>query len=406
MLKQNTKEFIQKGLLVLGAVFISLMIAEIGLRIFLPKYQEAAESRLTRDDFLKRVPNTRSLRKHPDTGKQHLAVYNNLGLRQSWDVDRVSSARRLRIGFFGDSFVENTGLSIEYGFVNVLDYLLNSNKDKFEVINFGMNGYGTDDAYLSFLERPVARGLQFVFYVYCDNDLMNIYENKLISVDREGHLIFPRKKKGSSFWNRVVSRFYITYLFLDAKTKFVSWLNLQPKKHFHKERHSLAVKRFQNDHLSGKPSPEVDQTIKVYQTILQAWSKRAAAQNARFSVVLLPFHPEGKDESLIPEGIDSLNLYKLFSGSHLFPPSRLRFQHEGHWNEYANMLAAYFLYRDLEVKLGITHRSDEWVKQRLFEYYSAFGKEWFPDLGLEKTVLSERKEKAIWHKYKALEMKG
>jgi len=403
MLKKKAKEFFLNGFLVFCAVLLSLIIAEIGLRIFLPKYQEAAEARLEREDFPKRVPNSQLHSQHPDTGKKHLLFLNNLGLRQSWDIDPVSGTRRFRVGVFGDSFVENAGMSVEYDFVNVLDYLLNSNEDKFEVINFGMNGYGTDDAYLSFLKRPVARSLQFVFYVYCNNDLMNIYENKLISVDGSGGLVFSKRGGSVSFGKAGLSKLYLTYLFLEVKGRFMAWLGPQPDRHFHREGRPAGAVRFQKDYLTENTFPEIHDTIKIYQAILRMWSKQAAAQNAPFSVVLLPFPHEDKDELLIPERIDRLNLFKLFNGPHPFPRHQLKFQYNDHWNEYANMLAAYFLYRDLEPQLGIAPRSDEWIKERLFEYYSAFDKEWFPDFSLEKTVLSTQEQKAIRHKYKALE---
>ncbi|MDE2028794.1 MAG: SGNH/GDSL hydrolase family protein, partial [Candidatus Omnitrophica bacterium] len=181
------------------------------MRFLFPRYEDAAKSVYDHQyGFSTRYPNSRARRIHPDTDKYHWVVYNSSGLRESREF---TSPGRFRVGIFGDSFVENTSLPVEYGFPEVLDYLLNSNGDRFDVINFGMNGYGADESYLSFLRCPAARNLNYVFYVFCWNDLMDNFNHRLISLGPKNELIFNNPHPKHNF----LSKLYLTYLFIEAK---------------------------------------------------------------------------------------------------------------------------------------------------------------------------------------------
>lgn len=366
------------------------MVVEINLRVFCPQYQDAARSSFENIyGFPTRKPNSHTYETHPDTLKKHLIFYNSQGLRISREIP-LNKARH-RIAFFGDSFVENTGLSGEYGFNEVLDYLLNSNEDKFDVINFGMNGYGTDESFLSYQRRPAAKDLDAVFYVFCSNDIMDNYEHGLASLDSKGHLVWKDQKR--DVLKEFLAHFYLTYLFLEAKTNFSHFFHKKETKHS-----SEAMKVF-DDFLNKKDSKKLKKAIELYQAILRQWSSQAPS----LTVVLLPFPPEDDGEPLIPSEIKSINLHRAFGNLH--PPSRkYHFLHNGHWNERANMMAAIVLYRYLEPQLGLAHKDKDWIKQRLFEYYSSFGNEWFPDFFVQEVPVSNEKKMAIYSKYKELEI--
>jgi len=404
LLGKRSKDLISNILLMLVSIFISLLILEIGLRLFFPRYQSAARFyQMPYGVYPRHRPSSLEIDYHPDTGIKHPVVYNNLGLRQSWNIYPESDKGRLRIGVFGDSFVENRQLSIEYGFVNVLDYLLNSNENKFEVINFGNSGYGTDDSYLNFLQYPIAKDLSFSFYVFCNNDIGDIYQHHLISIDKNGDLIFIRHQQDNSLWKKCVSKLYLTYFLLDVKIRFINWYkNVLMMCGMNVDfRHSVGRIYFESDFYDMHFNDEIDHVIRIYRAILQKWSKQSAARHSPLTVVLLPFHLDTKLEFLTPNNIDRLNLYALLKRTYPDTP-RIRFYHDGHWNETGNMIAAIFLYRYLEAKFDLPHRDDHWVKQRLFEYYSAFDKEWFPDFNVEEIPLSEVKEEAIRSKYRSL----
>lgn len=97
-------------------------------------------------------------REHPDSGRKHPVIHNNLALRQQRDFSTADLAHGVNIGFFGDSFTENVRMEAPYMFQEVLDYLLNVRLDnpvRFNVLNFGGDGYGTDQCYLYYLRRNI-----------------------------------------------------------------------------------------------------------------------------------------------------------------------------------------------------------------------------------------------------------
>ena len=127
------RAWIQGTVLVVLSVLFTLGVAEIGLRLFYPKYEFAAEAQFNPDSLriTTRPPNTRRTMHHPDNGKRHLVIYNNHGMRQHRDfLDSVLEGA-INVGFFGDSYLENGALPGPYSFTEPLDYLLNLSGRRF-----------------------------------------------------------------------------------------------------------------------------------------------------------------------------------------------------------------------------------------------------------------------------------
>ena len=142
----------------LGRLALSLVsflfvfsVLEFALRIFYPKYEYAAESQYDRNSIRiwSRRANTRYYRRHPDTERIHAVYHNNLGLRQHRNFSSEDLRAATNLGFFGDSFAENQRLPSQYSFSEPLDYLLNRAGKAFNVLNFGVDGYGPDRTSLS-----------------------------------------------------------------------------------------------------------------------------------------------------------------------------------------------------------------------------------------------------------------
>ena len=95
--------------LLLASCLLTLLLCEIFLRIFYPKYQHVTESHY--DYNTMRIwstsENRRSTARHPDSGLYHSYYHNNLGMRQHRDFSEVDFESAINIGFFGDSFTEN-----------------------------------------------------------------------------------------------------------------------------------------------------------------------------------------------------------------------------------------------------------------------------------------------------------
>ena len=106
---------------------MALLLCEVGLRLFHPKYAYLAEAPFARDPnlIMIRIPSHRSFAGHPDTGSPHPFFHNNLGLRQHRDFSAADLESSVNIGFFGDSFTENVLMKAQHSFTEPLDYLLN-----------------------------------------------------------------------------------------------------------------------------------------------------------------------------------------------------------------------------------------------------------------------------------------
>ncbi len=112
------KALVQSTVLTVLAILFTLGMAEIGLRLFYPKYEFAAEAQFKPDSLriTTRPPNSRRTMRHPDNGKTHLVIYNNYGMRQHRDFQDSDLEGATNVGMFGDSYLENGALPGPYSF--------------------------------------------------------------------------------------------------------------------------------------------------------------------------------------------------------------------------------------------------------------------------------------------------
>ena len=176
MKKELFSRAVNLGLLLVSCA-VGLALCEASLRLFYPKYRDLAEA-LFRSDTMRiwaRTPDSRDWRFHPDTPMPHSLYHNNHALRQHRDFSAAGLAAATNIGFFGDSFTENSRMAAQYSFTEPLDYLLNQRGGRFNVLNFGVSGYGPGQSLLHYEHFRSTEDLDHVLYVYCENDLLNIY---------------------------------------------------------------------------------------------------------------------------------------------------------------------------------------------------------------------------------------
>lgn len=78
----------------------------------------------------------------------------------------------VRLGFFGDSFTEARQVPLENTFPRLIENELNqlNETNAVEVIIFGMSGRGTTQSYLESRIWADSLDLDFVYYVFCEND--------------------------------------------------------------------------------------------------------------------------------------------------------------------------------------------------------------------------------------------
>ena len=409
------KKVALNSLLLCLSLLAAGILAELTLRLAYPKYQQAAEVRYDRDAMTiwSPRPHRRTETRHPDTGVHHPVIHNALALRQSREFASLDAATN--IGFFGDSYTANLSLPSQYSFTEPLDYLLNI-EGKYNVLNFGVNGYGTDQAYLRYTGFDQKQKLDHVFYLLCANDLRNIYESNLFSVDPAGRLERNAPPE-SAWWVKLISRLHLTYLALDVRQRLLysrtgdvdvyrlameqAALRARQQQRFHSEQADLIQRSF----VAEKPNAELEHVLQVFVSLLQEWRDEVQANGARFHVVLLPTGREELFRDIIPPDIDVVGLLELFEGTvDGFRWAEITFANDGHWAEEGNRLAALHLYRYIAEESGLPVMSEGALEEALHTYYSAFPGGWLPDSSTRPVRTPDAgAAEAIRSKYTALE---
>ncbi len=367
------------------------------------------------------IENYRRMTRHPDSGLYHSYYWNNLGMRQHRDFSEADIESAINIGFFGDSFTENVRIESQYSFNEPLDYLLNLNQKPFNTLNLGVDGYGTGQSFLHYKSFRYAEKLDYVFYLFTDNDLRNIYETNLFYLDEEGKLA-RNEAIQPSWWIRFPSRMHIVYLLLDVgqRLPFVArkiFTNLEKKflewrleAEYNKRVHSPRADGIESDFEEGQISNEdVENAVVIFQQLIHLWKESVEENGGKFYIVILPRLDEVRVTTILDDEFDVINLYDCFSEyvkdyqQREWRYQAQRFKRDGHWNEAGNQLATVCLYRFLEQEVGLPVLSDTALREAFFTYYSSF-EGWMPDERWIKQVpVPPHVQEGIRDKYLALE---
>ena len=400
------------------SILVTLVIAEIGLRTIYPKYEYAAEAQFQPDSLriTTRPANTRRTVRHPDNGTEHLVIYNNHGMRQHRDVEVADLQGATNVGFYGDSYMENMGMPGPYSFTEPLDYLLNRSAKAFNVLNFGQSGYGTDQSLLAYKYAELSPLMDDVYYVFCINDIRNIYENDLFFLDENGQL--QRNPALATPWYiRLISRLHLTYLLQDGYNRLRprknDWEGLDARILQEKHADDRVRERMRSDRAKsvessireGVDNPDVTRSLEIFRALLNEWRDLAADNGATFSVVLLPTGYGNLVRDYIPADIPVIDLYELFAARVPdYAYDDWHFKNDRHWAEAANALAADILYQQMAARLGADPLDDKGIVQALHAYYSAFDYGWMPAGPENPTPLSPGDRQQIAGRYAALEL--
>ena len=382
--------------LLLASCAAGLALSELSLRLFYPKYHNLAEAPFRRDAsrIWSRMPNTRDLKLHPDTRLPHALHHNNFALRQHRNFSAADLASATNVGFFGDSFVENVRMDAPYSFTEPLDWLLNQGPRRFDVLNFGVEGYGPGQSFLLYEKFRYADDLDHVFFVYYSgNDLVNLNHNGLFDLDEAGRLVRNEARRSSRLI-RFISELHVSYLVLDVIAHRFSVVD--PESVVPGRRWRL------------RPDADDDRAAAILRRLMRHWKRAVEENGGRFITVLLPQSPvKPRIAALLEEEeIEVVDLYDCFrshDGGHhrrRWKQSPYRFKQDDHWNETGNRLAAVCLYRFLEKEMRLPGVSEDALREALHRYYSAFGG-WTPP-GRPGRGGAPRTAASIREKYQAL----
>ena len=371
--------------LLLMASLVGLFLCEGSLRLFYPKYRDLVEASFRRDAIRiwARMPNSRDWKGHPDTRVLHTLYHNNLALRQHRDFSETDLASATNIGVFGDSFVENILMAVQYSFTEPLDYLLNQSGKRFNVLNFGVHGYAPSQSFLHYESFRHAKQLDSVLFVYCSNDLQELHETGLFHLDSEGQL---RRHEAirSSWWVPLIDRLHISYLILDVSGRLSSYraANASVRRTLEDRRGERLWEWRRAFRHQGRPDREyLKNSLEIFRRLIRHW-KHMVEQNGsafyfvNFSIDPVNFPPISS--LLREEDVEVIDLDDCFEDADPAHTPRgwlqspYRFKNDLHWNEAGNRLAAVCLYRVLEEAMRLPPLSEGKLQDALFQYYTAF----------------------------------
>jgi hypothetical protein len=294
----HVKNILKNSALMLIATILSLGVAEGALRMEGRYHDLASQVLIPSRAIWERPTNWIEFGPHPDMG---------IPIEIRWDRDGTrnhseSSTRDKRniIGFFGDSFVENRGVEDRFSFTSVLDAAARPGA---RVVNYGVAGYGLDQEYLRY-KKYETHDIRDVVYVFCENDLRNLYETGLTEMTQSGEIVF-REPRINPFY-RFMGRFHLTYLAISAyykldrlvylirsgkwEWKSVKYGSLDPVTNGWETRyHDRYADAIPTDFLSSDPSASTLQLSQKFLALLEKWKREVEASQRTFTVLVLPW---------------------------------------------------------------------------------------------------------------------
>jgi hypothetical protein len=350
--EQSAHENILKNTaLTLFAVTLSLLLAEFALRIE-GRYQDLVSQVLVPSPAIWEPPaNHIEFRPHPDLKAPIEIRFDRDGVRNHSDPS--TREKRNIIGFFGDSFVENRRIEDRFSFTSILDVAASPGA---RVVNYGVDGYGLDQSYLRY-KKYENHDIHDVVYVFCENDLRNLYETSLTEMTPDGEDIAFNVPRINPLY-QLIGRFRITYLVISGYYKarelvdFIKvgkweWKSLRSEQLLPEDYRARSqdqyVDTITTDFLSARTSPATLRLSQKFIVLLQKWKREVEAANRTFSVLVLPRQIDDEVATKLFRDFDGNIVHSI---DYFANYKNWRFQTDGHWNEYGNEKVAELISSD------------------------------------------------------------
>ena len=349
------KSLVAKALLFVVAVTGTLVAMELVL-IAAGAYSELAEQDLRASPAIWERPKSKvEVHRHPDLRIPIEIVYDRDGVRNHGSVP--TRAKTGVVGVFGDSFTENRRIEDRFSFTTLLDRMAAPGT---RVVNFGVDAYGIHQSYLRY---RAFHDMDFraVVYVFCENDLRNLYETGLVSLSDTGAVVFRPPRHNRFF--RTLGKLRLTYLVLTAYHQARALLrDMSPDARYFSDPLYRAAEKFSvsrkdyrkrlrdgfssavaEDFLSDRPKPQTMELVRRFRAVLMKWREDVEARGAVFHVVILPRRLDDAMGSKLMAGL-SAGAFHL--APHFLRYDDFRFDNDVHWNERGNVQAARVLADD------------------------------------------------------------
>jgi hypothetical protein len=208
------KNFLKNSALIIFSIALCLGFVEVSLRMD-GRYHNLADQILQPSPAIWEAPaNGVWFSKHPDLHVPIKLRFDRDGVRNHSELS--TSEKQKIIGFFGDSFTENSQIEDRFTFTSILDIAAHPNA---RVVNYGVDGYGRDQEYLRY-KKYEKQDIEHVVYVFCENDLRDLYTTGLTKIAQNGDIEFVERHNPLY---RGLGRLHVTYLVITAYYKAIAF---------------------------------------------------------------------------------------------------------------------------------------------------------------------------------------
>lgn len=233
------------------------------------------------------------------------SVFNDEGFRdRDHDVANVDNATR--IAFIGDSYTAATQINRSYIFTSRLDEMLNEgSQETFELFNFGVDAYGTDQEYLILKKEALKYRPDVVILTVAPNDIREAYAKGLLYIDELGEL---RRDETNKAYNLDPLDRLLWYA--AARSRIVNNLLGAAGKEYgsfsHISNDVVAGLSFEDDKGLGadkvlflrEETAEMKEAVKLFGKLVGEMDALCLENGCRLVLVNLPIKPQFEDPAL------------------------------------------------------------------------------------------------------------
>ncbi len=297
---------------------------------------------------------------------------NSVGARSLGEYDRDPPEGTLRVVAYGDSFMYGNEVSVQEAWSTVLEDLV----PNVEVLNFGVGGYGTDQAFLRYLGTQGVHGEDLVLIGFAPVNLrrtVNVYRRFIsnrdwplvkprFAIEDEGLVLIPNPLPTPEEYRQLVEEPLTTVRALGVRDSWynpLEWENplydLSPTVRLVSYLGSRVYRtRLSRDKLlaDGGFNP-ASEAFAVQRELLKAFHDSVSANGRRAQIVIFPdhasirLHMEGRPTTYAPlvsslkeEGVQALDLVNIFSEEAAKGGLERLFAPGGHYSSEGNRLVA------------------------------------------------------------------
>ncbi len=290
------------------SILISVFVCEMLLRVVtIPGIEMRCDSEFDPDTYLYRyAPNTVIIKWNVHNELIKRTVNSEGFVDREHAIEKPSGT--YRIGFFGDSYVEATQMSLENTFFRIIEQ--NLKPFNVETLAFGINGHGTLHSYLKSKKYADYFNLDMVVYVFCENDLGDQMKeikaaNTLPYAEvMNGHLVIDTRSVAlqckNSRWRKFKNFFYNHSVLFQTIYKRLLLL----KEHglqilINKNEMQMSTKTDtktpvprMGDLPSSWPAPYKMKAKQLGELVITQWFNETAQHNRKFVILYVPRQTE------------------------------------------------------------------------------------------------------------------